>query len=203
MHTVPLPVTRFPFGSQAWKEILIGASDDPEEQYLLKLLSNASKALEGPFKGETVANAEQIIDDRHAVAILDRICAIVVTNKSEAADGSTGAGSAPLSELHFMHDCNGMWAGADFGLLLAMLLVNRTGLVHLFFAREGRRDASSMMPNALWACLLCRQLSLHSDVGVCSYHLKNGFEVRAPSPPHPRIRLGFAPQARASLARQP
>ena len=182
---------------QAWKDILIGASDDEEERYLLKLIRNASNVLQGDFKGKKVERAEDILTDEHAVAILDRVCALVVTDNSERPDSSPGAGSKELSGLHFMHDCNGMWAGADFGLLVAMLLVNRTGLVHLFFARKGRRDASSMMPNALWACLICRQLSLHKDVGLCSYHLKNGFEVCCPQ--HPHCACIYAVEAQSSV----
>ncbi len=177
--------------AQAWKEILIGASDDAEEQYLLKLINQASKvlkeendlnpALQNQYP--VVETAEGIVSDQHAVDILDRICALVVTDDSEGANSRQGSGRRELQGLHFMRDGNGMWAGSDFGLLVAMLLVNRSGLVHLFFAREGRRDASSMMPNALWACLICRQLSVHKDVGVCSYHLKNGFEVCCPRRP--------------------
>ncbi len=134
------------------------------------------------LKGEdkAVTSAKQIKSDKQAVEILDLICAFVVTDDSGGADSRPGSDSRELKDLNFMYDCNGMWAGADFGLIVAMLLVNRAGLAHLFFAREGRRDASAMMPNALWACLICRQLSAHKDVGACSYHLKNGFEVCCP-----------------------
>ena len=84
-------------------------------------------------------------------------------------------------DFRFTHDENGVWAGADFNLFMCMLIMNRSDLAHLFYTREGRQNAASMLPNALWACLLSRQLSNFEGVGTDSYHLKNCFQVDTPS----------------------
>ena len=45
-----------------------------------------------------------------------------------------------VKDLHFTHDRNGIWAGSDFALFLSMLLMDRAGLVYLFFRREVAHD---------------------------------------------------------------
>lgn len=150
-----------------WARLLAGASDDPEERYLLNLIKRGSKK-----EGTPVDSAEDIPTDYCAVRILNRIYELVVTDGMDE-----GRFSHRRPRFSFTHDENGVWAGADLNLYLSMLLVNRTDLVHLFFTREGRQNAASVLPNALWACLLCRKLSNFDGVGSNSYYLKNGFQV--------------------------
>jgi hypothetical protein len=90
-----------------------------------------------------VKTARDILDDHHAVAILDLICAVVATTDAETAAGDGDKAGALVAaalprDLRFTHDRNGIWAGSDFALFLCMLLVNRAGLVNLFFRREVR-----------------------------------------------------------------
>ena len=158
--------------------LLAGASDEPEERYLLNLIRRGSQKL-----GRPVETAEAIAGDGDAVKILNHVYAEVVM---DGVDEGRFAHRPP--RFSFTHDPNGVWTGADLNLFLAMLLVNRTGLVRLFFLREGRQNAASVLPNALWACLLCRRLSTFDGVGTDSYYLKNGFQARAPRrPPGPVV----------------
>jgi hypothetical protein len=167
-----------------WARLLAGASDDPEERYLLDLIKRGSR-----MERAAVDSAEDIASDYRAVRILNRIYELVVTDGLDE-----GRFSHRRPRFSFTHDENGVWAGADLNLFLSMLLVNRTDLVHLFFTREGRQNAASVLPNSLWACLLCRKLSSFEGVGSNSYYLKNGFQAsraRAASRSVGRICLGW------------
>ena len=216
-HLATDPETKMDF----WKELLIQASDEPEERYLKKLIEDCYSNKEsvcgidsdffqkfkdllqsfklflkdllskikrintdcgdnqGSEKTDTSSKngkgdedsqkkgkgANGIRDDKHAIEILGQICKNLVHEGSEKLD------------FFFTKDVNDELVGFDFCILLAMVLVNRVGLLQLFFTREGRCDATSILPNALWICLISKKLSNHSEVGRFNYHLKTGLEV--------------------------
>ena len=154
--------------NRRWVELLIGASDDPEERYLLKLIRKGHARLQGT--GAPLATPEKISDDLEAILILNEIVAMVVT-EDKALPNDT--------EFYFTRERNGEWAGADFNLFLFLVVVNRSDLAYIFFRRDAAQNTASMLANALWACLICRNLAKNPDVGKYSYHLKNGFETTA------------------------
>jgi hypothetical protein len=159
---------------KVWVCLLTAASEAPEERHLLALIREGAR-----LAGLSVENATDITSDNDAIRILDRVYELLALGE----DRLPVSFSRQATAFHFTHDENGVWAGADFNLFMCMLLMNRGELAHLFFAREGRQNAASLLPNALWACLLCRRLSRFEGVGTDSYHLRNGFEVRRCSPP--------------------
>ncbi len=155
--------------SKVWVCLLTAASEAPEERHLLALIREGAR-----LAGLPVESAAEITSDREAIQILDRVYELLALGE----DRLPISFSRQAAAFHFTHDENGVWAGADFNLFMCMLLMNRGELAHLFFAREGRQNAASLLPNSLWACLLCRRLSRFEGVGTDSYHLRNGFEVR-------------------------
>ena len=87
----------------------------------------------------TGQSAEDIIDDEHAVDILNEICILVVNDvKSSHGEERNFGSAATRSEMRFTHDANDIFAGPDFSLFLCMLLVNREALV--------RKSESALYP---------------------------------------------------------
>ena len=165
-----------PAGGRAWVQLLEGASDEPEERYLQTLIGKAQERLGAVAGGglQCAGGPTPIGTDREAAAILNGVYAMVVAGE----DAGRGPGARDL-EFHFTRERSGAWAGTDFNLFLFLVLVNRSALARVFFLRDARKNTSSTLANALWACLLCRRLSKNPDVGKFSYHLKNGFETTA------------------------
>ena len=177
----------------------MSATDEPEERYLRKLIEDSSKTedrLSYSITDQNKSIYQYIVDSWHAIfsekehksdkkRTKNDIVKLIKTDEEaietigNVCENLVRPEGSKILNFYFTKDINGESTGADFHLLLAMGLVNRGGLLHLFFTRQCLRDAASTLPNALWICLISKQLSKHSSVGNSSYHLQKGLEVRA------------------------
>ena len=120
-------------------------------------------------------SARDIVDDRQAKAVLNRIYRLIVDSNDPILNG-TGDDLLPGvigDGPHSTFDTN-----ADFDLFLCMVLVNRPELARLFWIRDGSKRASSMYQNALLACLVCRKLC-RFDFVAQDKNLTSAFELTA------------------------
>jgi hypothetical protein len=105
-----------------------------------------------------------IVDDKQARAILNRVYSMIINNISTRTEGISGT----RSEFNFA-------LNAEFDLFMYMILSNRPSLARLFWIRGGRKHTAVMFQNALLACLICRGLK-ELQVIKRHIHLVTAFE---------------------------
>ena len=169
-----------PDGSRTpWKSLLVGATDDAREYYLLRLIQKAHEGLSsrgdfnGSFHSKGLESAHDIKDDTHALLLLNEVFSMVVCAEHS---GQTGVPNVPF---FFTHDRNRAWNDAEHNLFLFLLLVNRSDVAGLFFTKAAKKVPTRTSRSAMWACLICTRLSVLPEVGKFSYNLRIGFETTA------------------------